>query len=133
METTDELIFASTAYDDRERSNTPPIFAYSTAYTAPEGLLMNSYVQSQTYPTLVTTDGYPNYLAASAVPVTLPSLTHFNDAVKRETYQSDDGLSPYMSYGFVSGVDVNLASHYDQSNPHVSFARHLLLSRGPPC
>lgn len=135
MDSTDELMFAP-AYDDRERSHTPPMFSYST-YPAPDELLMNPYAQAQPYSTMTTADGYPSYMAAaSTVPATLPSMTHFSDAVKRESYPSDDGLSPYMSYGFVPGVDVNgvgvgVPSPYDQSNPHVSYTRHLPLPRDP--
>lgn len=134
MDSTDELMFAP-AYDDRERSHTPPMFSYST-YPAPDELLMNPYAHAQPYSTMTTADGYPSYMAAATVPATLPSMTHFSDAVKRESYPSDDGLSPYMSYGFVPGVDVNgvgvgVPSPYDQSNPHVSYTRHLPLPRDP--
>lgn len=125
MDSTDELMFAP-AYDDRERSHTPPMFSYST-YPAPDELLMNPYAHAQPYPTMTTADGYPSYMAAATVPATLPSMTHFSDAVKRESYPSDDGLSPYMSYGFVPGVDVStvgVPSPYDQSNPHTPPLSH---------
>lgn len=133
MDNTDELMFAHT-YDDRERSHTPPMFAYST-YPAPDELLMNPYAHAQPYASagMTTAESYPNYLAAATVPSTLPSMTHFSDAVKRDSYPSDDGLNPYMAYGFGTGVDMSahVPSPYDQSNPHVSYARHLPLPRGP--
>jgi len=122
MEPVDEFIIPS-QYDDRERSHTPPaVFPYSS-YPPPDDLMMNPYstTASQPYPTLVSADGgYPSYLAtATAVPSTIPPMTHFNDAFsKRESYSSDNGMNSY-SYSFYPGMDVNGASPYE-SNPHVS-------------
>ncbi|KAF7545991.1 hypothetical protein G7046_g9432 [Stylonectria norvegica] len=122
MEHTDEIFFAGN-YDDRERSNTPPLFTYST-YPAPDEMMLPPYGSAQPYPTMTTADSYPNYMTTSTVPVTLPSMTHFSDAVKRESYPSDDGLNPYMTYGFTPGLDYNAPSPYDQSNPHTPPLSH---------
>lgn len=128
MESTDDFLFPP-AYDGRDRSLTPPMFAYST-YPAPDELLLNPYGAAQAYPTMTTTDAYPNYLTASTMPATLPSMTHFSDAVKRDSYASDE-YNAYMPYGFVPGMDYNAPSPYDQSGPHVSYARQL--SRDTRC
>ncbi|KAL6404708.1 hypothetical protein AUP68_11536 [Ilyonectria robusta] len=112
------------SYDDRERSHTPPLFPYST-YPAPDEILLHPYGAAQPYTAMTTADTYPNYITTSAVPVTLPSMTHFSDAVKRESYPSDDGMNPYMPYGFMPGMDLNAPSHYDhQSNPHTPPLSH---------
>lgn len=131
MDSADELVFTTPVYDDRERSHTPPVFSY-TAYPAPDKLLLDQYGSAPPYPTMsaataAAADPYFSYLsAASSMPATLPSMTHFNsgDAMKRESFPaSDDGINLYLNYSFVPGVDVNLPSPYDPSNPHVSPAR----------
>ncbi|KAF6822094.1 hypothetical protein CPLU01_12212 [Colletotrichum plurivorum] len=121
MHNDDELLFAQPYDDGRERSNTPPLFAYST-YPPPEEMLLAPSYTTQPYP-MTTADGYPGYLAA-AVPVTLPPMNHFNDAIKRESYPSDDGLSPYMNYGYIPGIDMNAPGSYDPSNPHTPPLSH---------
>lgn len=130
MDHTSELVFAS-GYDSRERSNTPPMFGYAT-YPAPDEILMAPYGTAPTYPAMTTADSYPSYMAATTVPVTLPSMTHFSDAIKREAYPSDESMNPYMSYGFVPGVDVSVPNPYD-SNPHVSYARPHVSLEGSHC
>lgn len=128
MHTEDELLFPQ-AYDDgRERSNTPPLFPYTT-YPPPEEILLAPSYTTQPYP-MATAETYPGYMAA--VPVTLPPMNHFNDAIKRESYSSEDGLSPYMNYGYIPGIDMNAPASYDPSNPHVSYMRNLPF-RGPRC
>ncbi|KAI5467665.1 hypothetical protein BGZ63DRAFT_410567 [Mariannaea sp. PMI_226] len=123
MEHTEELFFSG-SYDDRERSHTPPLFTYST-YPAPDELLLHPYGSSQAYPAITTSDSYPNYLTASTVPVTLPSMSHFSDAVKRDSYPSDDGMSSYMPYSFMPAMDLNGSSPYEhQSNPHTPPLSH---------
>ncbi|KAM5350493.1 hypothetical protein ACJ41O_006998 [Fusarium nematophilum] len=123
MEPTDDLFFTGT-YDDRARSNSPPQFTYST-YPAPDEILLAPYGSAQSYPAITTADAYPNYLTASTVPMTLPSMTHFSDAIKRESYASDDGLAPYMAYGYMPPtMDFNAPSPYDQSNPHTPPLSH---------
>ncbi|KAJ1338389.1 DNA-binding transcription factor-like protein [Microdochium nivale] len=114
----DEMPF-TLSYDERERSHTPP-YIYST-YPAPDEMLLPPYGNTQTFHPMTTADGYPTYIA-STVPCTLPSMTHFSDAIKRETYQTDDSMSPYMNYGFIPGIDI--ANFYDQSNPHTPPLSH---------
>jgi hypothetical protein len=89
---------------------------------------MAPYGSSQGYPAMTTTEAYPSYLPA-AVPVTLPPMNHFSDAIK----SNGDNLSPYMNYGYIAGMDVGSANSYDHSNPHVSYKRHPPPSRDPRC
>ncbi|KAG7135794.1 Protein kinase kin1 like protein [Verticillium longisporum] len=113
----DELLFPP--FDDvRERSHTPPLFPYSS-YPPPDELIMApSYSVGQSYPPPVTTaEMYSSYISAS-VPVTLPPMNHFNDAVKRESYPSDDGYS-YINYGYIPGIEMTPAHSYDQADPHM--------------
>ena len=120
MQHDDEYLFSS-SYEDRERSNTPPsMFAYQT-YPAPPEEMMMSYGAVQGYRTMAP-EPYPDYLSAAPVPVSLPSMTHFSDAIKRDpSYPVDEAMPPYMSYGGypVPGVDITHPSPYDQM-PHVS-------------
>lgn len=118
MDAHDEIVFAP-IYDHRERSHTPPMFAGYSTYPAPEEILIAPYGANPNYSTMTTADTYSNYMPATTMPVTLPSMTHFSDAVKRE-YPSDETMNPYMNYGFVPGVDVSVHNPYDHSNPHVS-------------
>ncbi|KAG7424326.1 Transcription factor radR [Fusarium oxysporum f. sp. raphani] len=99
MEPTDELSPPDT-YDNRAHLESPPQFTYS-AYAAPDEILPAPYDSAQSYPAIETADAYPNYMAASTVPMTPPSMTHFSDAIKRETYPSDDGFTPYMTCGYM--------------------------------
>jgi hypothetical protein len=120
MHNDDEYLFPH-AYDERERSNTPPIFAYPTYPPPPEDMLM-SYSAAQPYRTMTTEAYQPEYLTG-AVPVTLPPMNHFSDAIKREFPGHEDSLSPYMNYqGYVPGLEMSTGapSPYDHSNPHVS-------------
>lgn len=133
MEPSDEFFFPGT-FDDRARSNSPPQFTYST-YPAPDDLLIAPYGAPQAYQTMTTADTYPNYLATSTVPMTLPSMTHFSDAIKRDAYPSDDGLNPYMAYSYVPSMDFHAPSSYEQPNPHVSYAGQISrgFARSPRC
>ncbi|KJZ74615.1 hypothetical protein HIM_05965 [Hirsutella minnesotensis 3608] len=125
MDHADDLVFGAPVYDDRERSHTPPSFSYP-AYPAPDELLFDPYGPAQPYPTMsATADPYPNYMTAtSTMPASLPSMTHFSDAMKRESFPGEDAMSPYLSYGFVSSVDMNMPSPYDPSNPHTPPLSH---------
>ncbi|KAM4063113.1 putative transcription factor bzip protein [Hirsutella rhossiliensis] len=126
MDHADDLVFSTPAYDDRERSHTPPMFQYP-AYPAPDELLLDPYGSTQPYPTMSagTADPYPNYLTAtSTMPATLPSMTQFSDAMKRESFTSDDGMGSYLNYSFVPGVDMGVPSPYDPSNPHTPPLSH---------
>lgn len=120
MTSEDELLFPST-YDDRERSHTPPYIHYS-AYPPPDEMMLPPYSTAQPYQTMTTAETYPSYMATT-VPSTLPSITHFNDAIKREPYP-EESLSPYMNYGYLPGMDMSGQNPYDSSNPHVSHVRH---------
>lgn len=133
----DEYLFPQ-SYDERERSHTPPGMSYYSAYPPPpEDMLMPPYGSVHQSYRPMTTEAYPEYLAASsAVPVTLPSMTHFSDALKREPYSQDqEGMSymPYSSY-MPGGVDMSAGapSPYDQQMPHVSSLRSLSSSVLPP-
>lgn len=126
MQHDDEYLFPPT-YDGRERSHTPPMFTYSTYPAPPEDMMMPQYGGVQGYRPM-TTEAYAEYLSSPPVPVTLPSMTHFSDAIKREAgypgaAPADESLS-YMSYnGYppVPGIDLSTGhpSPYDQM-PHVS-------------
>ncbi|KAI8631074.1 hypothetical protein F5Y19DRAFT_21445 [Xylariaceae sp. FL1651] len=116
----DELLFPS-SYDDRERSHTPP-FVYS-AYPPPDEMMVAPYSSAQPYHAMTTAEGYPNYMATT-VPCTLPPMTHFSDAIKRETYPPEESMSPYMNY-YMPGMDVNAHGPYDHhSNPHTPPLSH---------
>lgn len=98
---------------EREGSRTPPLFAYHS-YPAPEEIVYPPYPQSQPY-RAVSSSEYADYLAP--VPVTLPSMMHFHEAMKRE----DDTMSPYnMSYQGLPAIDIQGHHNYEDSNPHVS-------------
>ena len=116
-------MFAPAAYDDRDRSQTPPMF-YST-YPPPEDMMMAPYSSAPpSFRPMTTEAAYADWTTTTAVPVTLPPMTHFSDAIKRETFPGDDSMSPYMSYGFMPSMDVTAASPYDHhSNPNVSSPR----------
>ncbi|KAM7224057.1 hypothetical protein V8F06_000530 [Rhypophila decipiens] len=127
----DDYVFHQT-YDDRQRTPSPPMAPYYSSYPPPpaEEMLMPPYGSVQTYRPM-TTDAYPEYLPASTgVPVTLPSLSHFNDAIiKREPpYSQGEEAMPYMSYSsyMPSGVDMGAgaSSPYDQPMPHTPPLSH---------
>ena len=126
MHPEDDYLFRP-VYDDRERSHTPPMLSYSTYPPPPEDILLPPYSTAPQSYRPMTTDAYADYLTPT-VPVTLPSMTHFTDAVKREpSFPFEDSLTPYISYtGYVPGFDMNpgAPSPYDHSNPHVSSLRH---------
>ncbi|KAI0175241.1 hypothetical protein BJ166DRAFT_587984 [Pestalotiopsis sp. NC0098] len=118
----DELMFPSPYDDHRERSHTPPFIQYSS-YPPPDEMLLAPYGAAQPYQTAMTTaDAYPSYMATT-MPSTLPSITHFNDAIKRESYP-EESLSPYMNYGFLPGIDMSGQNPYDSSNPHTPPLSH---------
>jgi hypothetical protein len=114
----DNLVF--NPYNDRESSRTPPLFAYTHNYPAPEEVVYQPYPQSHSYPAVTTAaDHYRDYLAP--VPVTLPSMMHFQEAMKRE----DDTMSPYnMSYQGLPTIDIHGQHSYEDSNPHTPPLSH---------
>lgn len=122
----DDFLFSQTSYGDRERSNTPPsLFSYSSYPPPSEDMMIAPYSSAQPYQAITSAESYPHYLSAPVpVPVTLPPMTHFSDAIKRDSYANDDGFAPYVSYGFIPGIDVNTSSHYEQSNSHTPPLSH---------
>ncbi|KFG85769.1 hypothetical protein MANI_026709 [Metarhizium anisopliae] len=118
MENNEEMVVFSAGFEKRERSITPPLFAYPS-YPAPDELLLDPYASAQPYPSISAADPYPHYLAATTMPATLPAMTNYSDMK-----QCDDGLSPYLNYSFVSGVDINMSSHYDSSSAHTPPLSH---------
>ncbi|KAL2016316.1 hypothetical protein VTK56DRAFT_3887 [Thermocarpiscus australiensis] len=116
------------SYDERERSHTPPMFSYSTYPAPPEDMLMPAYPAAQGYRPMPA-ESYPEYLSPPAVPVTLPSMTHFSDAIKRDSGYAgppaEDGFQ-YMGYSsYLQAVDVS-GGHpppYDQM-PHTPPLSH---------
>ncbi|PHH65957.1 hypothetical protein CDD81_905 [Ophiocordyceps australis] len=121
MDHADELTLGSSLYDDRERSQTPSMFPLSHY---PDELLLDPYASATPYPAMsAAADPYPNYLTASSMPATLPSMAHF-DGIKRESFGSEGAMSPYLSYSFVPGVDMSLPSPYDPSTAHTPPLSH---------
>ncbi|KAB5583191.1 hypothetical protein GE09DRAFT_1050072 [Coniochaeta sp. 2T2.1] len=127
MNADDEYLFPPTPYDERERSHSPQLFAYSTYPPPPEDMLLPPYggQSHQSYRPMTTGEPYPDYLATT-VPVTLPSMTHFSDAIKREPggFGGEDGLSPYVYGSYLPGIDINAHSPYNNSNPHTPPLSH---------
>jgi hypothetical protein len=115
MQSDDEIMF-SQAFNEREGSQTPPLFAYQT-YPAPEDI---TYPPYSSYRGVSAADrSYGDYMAP--VPVTLPSMSYFNDSIKREHH--DDTLSPYqLSYGGLPTVDIHGSHGYD--DPHTPPLSH---------
>lgn len=137
MHNDDEYLFPPTQYDERDRSHSPPMFAYSTYPPPPEDILLAPYgSSSQSYRPMTTAEVYPDYLATT-MPTTLPSMTHFSDALKRDSSfgaPDESSLSPYMNYGgYIPGLDMSAGapSPYDHSNPHVSSPRPARSSAPP--
>lgn len=121
MEASDDLVFGAPSFDERERNASPPMFNSYTTYPAPDDMLLQPYGATQPYPAITTTEQYANYLTATTMPSSLPSLTHFSDNLKRESFSSaEDSMGSYMSYNFVPGLDM---SYDPNSNPHVSTTR----------
>jgi hypothetical protein len=116
----DDFLFSQGPYGDRERSHTPPsLFPYSSYPPPSEDMMIAPFSSAQPYQAITSAESYPHYLSAPVpVPVTLPPMTHFSDAIKREPYASDDGFTPYVGYSFIPGIDVSASNHYDNSNPH---------------
>ncbi|TVY80309.1 Transcription factor radR [Lachnellula suecica] len=119
MHNDEEIMFGHNY--ERDGSRTPPLFAYHS-YPAPEDIVYPPYPQSQPYRP-VTTGGEYDYMAP--VPVTLPSMMHFHESIKRE---SDDTMSPFnMSYQGLPAIDIHASHGYDDSNPHVNSSAFALI------
>ncbi len=104
------------SFEERDGSRTPPL-TFSHHYPPPEDMGYQ-YQPSYSYPVSTAGDHY-GYL--EPVPVTLPSMMHFQDImVKREDEYT---MSPYnMSYQPLPAIDIQASHRYDDSNPHVSRA-----------
>jgi hypothetical protein len=130
MHNDDDSLFANAF--DRDGSHTPPLFAYHHSYPPPEENIYPAYPSTQPYrPTnsaIPTTQGYPEYLAPT--PMTLPSMMHFNEALKRDSFTgNDDSLNPFsMSYAAMAGIDIQSSHTYGDSDRNVS---SLMLKRAP--
>ena len=119
------------AYDDRERSHSPPGLFYT--YPPPEDIMVSHYSTSppqaagpaHVYRAVTAAEAYQAYLVPTTVPVTLPSLTHFSDAacMKRDSGYGEE-VAPYMNYGYMAGMDVTAPAPYDHSNPHTPSLSH---------
>lgn len=101
---------------ERDASHTPPLFAYHS-YPPPEESIYPPYNSYR--PAVSNSDAYADYMNPG--PMSLPSMMHFTDAIKREPMGNDDGLNPFsMSYAAMAGIDIQGPNAYDDSNPHVS-------------
>lgn len=109
------------SYDERDGTHSPPTMFQNYSYPPPpEEMLPVPYGAMPSY----RHESYPEYMPPHSVaPVTLPSMTHFNDAIKREpSYPALEDHSPYMIHnGYIPGVNMHSAhpSPYDHM-PHVS-------------
>jgi len=124
----DEYLFPQSYHNERDRSHTPPMF-YSPSYPPPpeETMLLPPYGTVQGY----RAPEYPQYHMShhNEVPITLPSMTHFNDAIKREPSGSyEDNMPSYMYNSYLNPVDMSGSNHspYEQM-PHVSSSRSPVL------
>lgn len=124
----EEYLFQPTSYDQRDRSHSPPMFTYSTYPPPPEDMMMSaSYGAIPAYRHIQPAEPYPDYLSPPPVPMVLPPMTHYTEAVKRDpSYPATTAAEesyPYMGYtSYIPGVDMGPAGHpspYEQM-PHVS-------------
>ena len=123
MDSSDELLFTP-AFDQRQRSSTPPSYPSYQPFSSSEDLLLNPYQQTQPCAAVTSFDSYPNYMANCALPAMLPPMMHFNDASKKDDSQQPyDDLTSYLYYGFGSGMDSVGNTAYDHPNAHVSCSR----------
>ncbi|KAK4159106.1 transcription factor [Cladorrhinum sp. PSN259] len=112
------------AYDDRDGTHSPPSLFQNYSYPPPpEEMLPVPYGAMPNYRHHMPAEPYSDYMPAPSGPsVTLPSMTHFNDAIKREPgYPAPEEQIPYMNYGgyHIPAVDMHGAhpSPYDHM-PH---------------
>ncbi|KAK3998369.1 hypothetical protein QBC44DRAFT_314365 [Cladorrhinum sp. PSN332] len=110
------------SYDDRDGTHSPPSMFQNYSYPPPPEDMLPVPYGMPSYRHMAT-ESYPDYMPAQpGPPVTLPSMTHFNDAIKREPgYPAPEEHIPYMNYGGyqIPGVDMHGAhpSPYDHM-PH---------------
>lgn len=120
MEASDDLIFGTPSFDDRERNTSPPMFSSYAPYPAHDELLLQPYGATQPYPSIATTEQYANYLTSTTMSSSsLPSMSHFSDALKRESFSSaeESNMGSYLGYGFMHSLDMN---NYDPHTPPLS-------------
>ncbi|CEJ85720.1 Putative Pc22g16800 protein [[Torrubiella] hemipterigena] len=119
MEASDDLIFGTPSFDDRERNTSPPMFSSYAPYPAHDELLLQPYGATQPYPSIATTEQYANYLTSTTMSSALPSMSHFSDALKRESFSSaeESNMGSYLGYGFMHSLDMN---NYDPHTPPLS-------------
>ncbi|KAM3067152.1 hypothetical protein ACMFMG_011706 [Clarireedia jacksonii] len=115
MQSDDEIIFSQGF--DRDRSRTPPLFAYHT-YPAPEDVVYPPHPHSQLYRAIFSRDR-PEM---APVPVILSSMMHFPDTIERET---DETMSPdNMIYRSLPVMDIHsctpLSLHSDEQSTKCS-------------
>jgi len=120
MQSDDDVLFSSNSFD-RDGSHTPPLFGYHHTYPPPDESMYPPYPSSESFrPIGTSSEAYPEYLAPA--PMSLPSMMHFTDAIKREPINGNEGLNPFsMSYAAMAGIDIQGSHPYDESNPHVRF------------
>lgn len=112
---------------DRDGSHTPPLFAYHHSYPPLEESIYPPYPTTQSYRPATTlhptTLSFSEYLTPA--PMSLPSMMHFNEALKRDSLSgNDDSLNPFsMSYAAMAGIDIQASQTFGDSNPHVSSFR----------
>ncbi|KAL9564034.1 hypothetical protein ACKAV7_011808 [Fusarium commune] len=115
-EPTDDLFLPGT-HEGRARSNNLSQSTY-LIYPAPNDKFIAPYDSPKTYPAMTTTDAHPNYRNTSVITIIFSPVTNFSNTTKQESYTSDNELTPYTTYGYMSPMDFNALSPYDQSNPH---------------
>ncbi|KAH7153717.1 hypothetical protein DER46DRAFT_577556 [Fusarium sp. MPI-SDFR-AT-0072] len=113
---TDNLFFTGSP-DDQSRSYSFCRFIYSTN-PAPNNNFITPFNSPKTYTAIATTDAQPNYLNTSITPIIHSPRILFSNITEQESYTSDTDLTPDTTYGYMSPIDFNVLSPYDQSNPH---------------
>ncbi|EGO54433.1 hypothetical protein NEUTE1DRAFT_124684 [Neurospora tetrasperma FGSC 2508] len=123
MHPEDDYTFGA-SYDERDRSlsHSPPMFTYPSYPPPPEEML---YAPVHSYRAVTTEAAYHDYYTTAPVPVTLPSMAPFSDAIKREPGYPGADDTVYMNYGYLPSVDMNTGapSPYDNM-PHTPPLQH---------
>ncbi|KAK4232544.1 hypothetical protein QBC38DRAFT_463040 [Podospora fimiseda] len=111
------------SYDDRDGTHSPPGLFQNYSYPPPPEEMLPVPYSMQNYRHMAP-EPYSDYMPPHSGPtVTLPSMTHFNDAIKRESgYPAPEEPMNYMNYnGYqIPGVDMHHGVHpspYDHM-PH---------------
>jgi hypothetical protein len=102
---------------------TPPMHSDEVLSSLPT----STYPTTQSYRPATTlhptTSSLSEYLTPA--PISLPSMMHFNEALKRDSLSgNDDSLNPFsMSYAAMAGIDIQASQTFGDSYPHVSSLR----------